>query len=369
MKTQAICLALATRVLCATVLFGTTNVFAQPRAGDWKATTRFGQFVFTVAQNRTEITKLATTFSNYAFGGITQNGTVISMPSPGWQIANNQFTINNNISPTGSVRITINGTFVPAGDQASGTWSMLVNGQTDSDAWGSVTIASTPSPPTLLFPANGATGISTYPTLSWNASSGATSYRLQVSTSSSFTATVVDDSTLTSTSKQIGPLSNNTIYYWRVNAKNEAGISDWSQAGSFTTMAAMQGRSLADVQPFPYEDPWWSSPSNVGFNPIGVTNSIVLTLFRGNDTLYSIVSSDTGMTWSARQFVRVLGPSVSTFRAVRLNSGRILLTWRDNDGIKTSFSDNNGGSFPATTTIAAAFNTPYEISQTDDSRV
>ena len=347
----------------------TVSLEAQPKAGDWKVPTHFGQFVFTVNSGGTQIIKLATTFSNYAFGGITQNGTVTSQPSPGWPISNSQFAFTNSINPAGTIKLTLDGTFAQSGDQASGTWSILVNGQTDSDAWGPVTIASKPSPPILVFPANAATGISTYPTLSWNASSGATSYRLLVSTSSSFTATVVDDSTLTSTSKQIGPLSNNTIYYWRVNAKNEAGISDWSPVWSFTTMASMQGRSLADLQPFPYEDPWWSSPSNVGFNPIGVTNSIVLTLFRGNDTLYSIVSSDTGMTWSARQFVRVLGPSVSTFRAVRLNSGRILLTWRDNDGIKTSFSDNNGGSFPGTTTIAAALNTPYEISQTDDSRV
>jgi hypothetical protein len=115
---------------------------AQPMNGDWRVPTRFGQFVLTVGPNRTEITKLATTFSSYTFGGITQNGTVTSMPSPGWQITNNQFTINTNISPTGSIRLTITGTFVPAGDQASGTWTMVVNGQTDAASWGPVTFTS-----------------------------------------------------------------------------------------------------------------------------------------------------------------------------------------------------------------------------------
>jgi len=77
----------------------TVSLNAQPKAGDWKVPTRFGQFVFTVGPNSTEITKLAITFSSYTFGGNTQNGTVTTLPSPGWQISNNQFTINNNISP------------------------------------------------------------------------------------------------------------------------------------------------------------------------------------------------------------------------------------------------------------------------------
>jgi subtilisin family serine protease len=44
-----------------------------------------------------------------------------------------------------------------------------------------------PSAPTLSSPANGATGVSIPATFTWNASTGATSYRVQVSTSSSFT--------------------------------------------------------------------------------------------------------------------------------------------------------------------------------------
>ena len=48
------------------------------------------------------------------------------------------------------------------------------------------TTATIPAAPTLSSPTNGATGVSTSPTLTWNTSSGATSYRLQVSTSSAF---------------------------------------------------------------------------------------------------------------------------------------------------------------------------------------
>lgn len=97
------------------------------------------------------------------------------------------------------------------------------------------TTATIPAAPTLLSPTNGATGVSTSPTLSWNASSGATSYRLQVSTSSAFSTLTIDQSGITTTSLAISGLASGTIYYWRVNATNSAGTSDWSSVWSFTT--------------------------------------------------------------------------------------------------------------------------------------
>ena len=106
-----------------------------------------------------------------------------------------------------------------------------------SSVWNFTTIATvtTPSSPLLSSPTNGAMGISLNPNLSWSASSGATTYRLQVSTSSGFSTTVYDNSTITSTSQTISGLSNSTIYYWRVSASNSAGTSNYSSSWSFTT--------------------------------------------------------------------------------------------------------------------------------------
>jgi hypothetical protein len=131
-----------TIMLFTLLLNGTNVVYAQPKAGDWKVPARFGQFVFSVNSGGTQIIKLATTFSNYAFGGITQNGTVTSQPSPGWPISNGQFAITTSINPTGTIKLTINGIFTQLGDQASGTWSMLVSGQTDAGTWGPVIFTS-----------------------------------------------------------------------------------------------------------------------------------------------------------------------------------------------------------------------------------
>jgi hypothetical protein len=91
--------------------------------------------------------------------------------------------------------------------------------------------------PLLASPANGATNVSTTPTLSWNAVSCATTYGLQVAKDSSFSAAaiVVNQSGITSASYTLAtPLSNGTTYYWRVNAKNAGETSSWSLVWSFT---------------------------------------------------------------------------------------------------------------------------------------
>lgn len=98
---------------------------------------------------------------------------------------------------------------------------------------------SPPPTPTLLSPSDNSTGLSTTTTLSWSSVTGAATYRLQVSTSSTFTITVLDDSTITSTSRQVGPLLNNTTYFWRVDAKNAVGTSSFSGVRSFSTVIAV----------------------------------------------------------------------------------------------------------------------------------
>ncbi len=87
--------------------------------------------------------------------------------------------------------------------------------------------------PVLISPANGATGVASAPTLSWNASTGATSYDVYLSTAASpaFVANV------TTTSYSAGTLNGGTLYYWRVVAKKASGASG-SATWSFTTQVA-----------------------------------------------------------------------------------------------------------------------------------
>ena len=99
-----------------------------------------------------------------------------------------------------------------------------------------------PPTPTLSSPSNGATGISTSQTLAWNASFGATSYQLQVSTVSNFATTVYNGSGLTSTSQVPTGLTSNTTYYWHVDATNARGTSPYSPTWSFATSSVVSTR-------------------------------------------------------------------------------------------------------------------------------
>jgi subtilisin family serine protease len=89
----------------------------------------------------------------------------------------------------------------------------------------------------LSSPTNNATGVSISPTLHWSAYSGAVKYHLQVSGQPCLTTLIVNDTTITTTSKQVSNLSYSTSYYWRVRAKTSEGYQGWSAVWKFTTQA------------------------------------------------------------------------------------------------------------------------------------
>lgn len=112
-----------------------------------------------------------------------------------------------------------------------------------SETW-SFTTGVTPIPPVLLSPTDGATDISLSPTLTWNGSSGATSYILQVSKNSSFSNFVYNQSGLTNTSQQITGLIKISKYFWRVIAVNSFGKTVESEIWSFTTLGTCVGTPI-----------------------------------------------------------------------------------------------------------------------------
>jgi hypothetical protein len=90
--------------------------------------------------------------------------------------------------------------------------------------------------PALSYPSNGAVAVPTRPTLSWVAVSEATSYQVQISTSSTFSTSVYNDSTLhTNTVALTSALNSSSTYYWRVRAINGTGYTSWSTVWNLTT--------------------------------------------------------------------------------------------------------------------------------------
>jgi hypothetical protein len=115
---------------------------------------------------------------------------------------------------------------------------------TDNYSGPTVSSCIPPSTPSLSSPSNGLTGVSLTPTFSWSASSGTTpiTYTLQISTNSSFSSYVFNQSVGSVTSYPLpsGVLNYNTTYYWRVQAVNSCG-SPTSSYYYFTTNAQVSG--------------------------------------------------------------------------------------------------------------------------------
>lgn len=88
--------------------------------------------------------------------------------------------------------------------------------------------------PTLIAPATSSMTTNRTPTLTWGTVAGAATYRVQVSTISTFATRIVDDSTLTAGTKILTTSLTNGTYYWRVATKNTGGTSDWTALFSFT---------------------------------------------------------------------------------------------------------------------------------------
>lgn len=106
-----------------------------------------------------------------------------------------------------------------------------------SAVWKFKTVISPPVvAPTLLSPANGATGISQTPTLDWNDVFGSQGYRVLLSSDSLFITTNID--TIITPSEYVvpaGKLNPTTTYHWKVRAFNIGGFGPFSTTWKFTT--------------------------------------------------------------------------------------------------------------------------------------
>lgn len=106
-----------------------------------------------------------------------------------------------------------------------------------------------PVAPLLASPANFAMNVPLTTRLEWRPAAGAVSYRAQLSTSFDFTNIVRDTSGVIDTSIAIPPLTQSTIYFWRVNSTNTLGTSPWTDIWRFRTIIT----SVEQVEGIPTE--------------------------------------------------------------------------------------------------------------------
>lgn len=130
-------------------------------------------------------------------------------------------------------------------------WRIKSLNATDTSEWSELssftTIVSAPAVSLLSSPPDNSGGIVSPVTLKWLNTSRAEKYHLMVSTDTSFTNIVINDSTVTDTLKVLTNLDILTYYYWKVRAVNDGGKGDFSQRWAFRTMGLPVNTAL--IQP------------------------------------------------------------------------------------------------------------------------
>jgi hypothetical protein len=163
-------------------------------------------------------------------------GTTVSFPV--WlRLVRTSSSVSAAVSSNGSQWTTIGNATV--GGTGSGLIGLPVTSQTAATLAAAtfdqvVVTAGAPAPPAAPAPANGATGVSNSPTLSWS-SEGATSYDVRFGTSNP-PPTVVTGQTA-NTYAPPGPLSAGSTYYWQIVAGNNSGSTS-GPVWSFTAATA-----------------------------------------------------------------------------------------------------------------------------------
>jgi hypothetical protein len=233
-------------------------------------------------------------------------------------------------------------------------------GNTQADGstyWSFTTVVAGPGAFTKSSPANAATGISANLTLSWGASTGATSYEYCYATTSGCTNWT---SVGANTSVAISGLANGQTYYWQARAINAGGstLSDSGAYWSFTTVVAGPGafgksspvNTASGVAINPtlswslssgassYEYCYGTASGCSNWTSVGANTSVALSGLANGQTYYwqaravnggGSVLADSGVYWTFTTIVGVPGAFGKTYPANNATgvASNVTLTW------------------------------------------
>lgn len=244
-------------------------------------------------QGNVDILSLAINGSDIYAGAI---GQVYHSTGTVWSLADTGLTSANNVTAL----CVVNGSALVAGG-GNGVWKITLP----------------PAAPTSFVPSNNTTDQPVSMVFSWNAVSLATTYGMQLSTDSTFSASIsYNTSGLTSTSLTIGGLTNNTAYYWRVNAANTGGTSSWSAMNKFTT-------ALLSPTPITPTANAINQPVSLllSWNPVGMAMTYGVQVSTDSTFSSSIVFSQSGLTTSSQQISGLLNNTAYYWRVNAANAG------------------------------------------------
>lgn len=152
------------------------------------------------------------------------------------------------------------------------------------------TICSTAPPllPNLVSPPNNSFNQLSSVRFIWNKSTGAQTYRLQLSQDSLFSSLVLNDSTLVDSTIVVTNLTTNKYYWWRVNAKNAFGTSPYSSVWKFGTF--LVGLNQVEIK-VPAKYKLYNNYPNP-FNPSTIIRFDIPVPGKVNFTVYNIIGKE-----------------------------------------------------------------------------
>ena len=195
----------------------------------------------------------------------------------------------------------------------------------------------------LSYPPNNATEVDLSPTFTWQPSENALSYRLQVSSTPSPEGIFEDVFNIQENVYQLETmLQTNTGYFWRVNASNACGDSEYSSWWSFSTTDAITIMLVDDDD----NDPNMLSAYTDALDANGILYNIFDTGNSNNEPTaedligYPLVIWFTGEEWGG--FAGPGGAGETALASYIDNGGRLFLSSQDYlyDMGVTSFGQN-----------------------------
>jgi len=110
------------------------------------------------------------------------------------------------------------------------------------------TVPAIPPVPAPNLPASAAVSVNRLTTFTWNASTNASKYRLQVGADNAFASVVRDTTVFEATALTLNsPLTASTDYYWRIRSENVGGASNYSTARLFTTGTVLSVGNILEI--------------------------------------------------------------------------------------------------------------------------
>lgn len=136
-------------------------------------------------------------------------------------------------------------------------WRVQASNPSGASAFSRTGIFTTgfPAAVALVAPSNNVRDVPVRPTLSWRTAPGASSYHLQVASTSLFdsASTAFDMAGIADTAYQISQLEGDKFYFWRVRATNATGESNWSAIWRFKTVIVTAVAEATATPPAQYQ--------------------------------------------------------------------------------------------------------------------